>query len=82
MNNNISGKIWSKAISKGKKISRKLYNECDGSYVGAEQDEIIEIDGKKYTISIIAFWEKNNHFDCSVKGLDNEYNKFKCCNSF
>ncbi len=75
-------KIWNEAIIRGKEVSRELINECDGTYVGAEQTETIEVDNKKYKINIVAFWEKSMHFDCSVNGVDNDYQRFKCCNNF
>lgn len=39
-------------------FSQKLREECDGSYVGAEMEGDITFNSKKYSLQVIAFWEK------------------------
>ena len=71
--------IWKHCLEIAKKMANLLRNECDGSYVGAEDEEKITFEGKKYKIIINAFWEKVKHFDMSIKGVDNDYCKFENC---
>lgn len=75
-------KVWSKAIALGKKWAKELENESNYEYVGAEQEGEFEVKGFKYKLSIQAWWEKSNHFNCSVSGIGNDYYKYKCCNRF
>lgn len=74
--------IFEEAIKLGVLLSDKMLEECDGDYVGEQQDIEFEFDGKNYIATVDAFWESSNHFGLSVKGVDNEYIKYKCCNSF
>lgn len=71
--------IWDEATKIAEKTAIDMLNECDGTYVGAERKEIFELNGNKYEVTTNAFWEKQNHFDCTVKGIDNDFNKFECC---
>lgn len=74
--------IFEKAIKLGEVLSDKMSDECDGGYVGETQDFEFELYGKKYIATVDAFWESSNHFDLSVKDINNDYYKYKCCNSF
>ena len=47
------------------KMAEALRDNCDGSYVGAEDDQIVEILGKKYNLWVCAFWESNFHYEKS-----------------
>jgi hypothetical protein len=40
------------------KIARKLRDECDGSYVGAEETNNININGVDIKLHVVSFWEK------------------------
>jgi len=73
---------WSKSLEIGKEISETMMNECDGSYIGAEQTVKFEIKNKNYKVTIVAFWEKRRHFDCDVTGVDNNYERYECCIDF
>lgn len=74
--------IFKKAIEIGKNKAEEACDECDGDYVGVEIKETFEHDGLKYEATYSIFWESSNHFDCSIKGIDNDYSKWKCCNDF
>jgi hypothetical protein len=55
-------------IDEAKKIARELKDECDGSYVGAEQKKNININGVDIELNVCAFWEKGFWFEYSAKG--------------
>jgi len=63
------------ALEKGKEMARELRNECDGTYVGAEENEDFEFEGKKYNIEVCAFWEKCFHFEYYIKGIGFDFSE-------
>ena len=75
-------KIWERVIKLGEEASQKMYLTSTREYVGGMEYIHFELDGKKYKAKINAFWEKTNHFDCYVDGIDNSYKKNKYCNEF
>jgi len=69
-------------LKKTKEIAVSIYNERTGSYVGAEQEEDVEFNGRKYKLTVSAFWESSRHYDFSVKGIGFDYENFGNCISF
>lgn len=41
------------------RIAKELRDECDGSYVGSETTETIDVYGEKCDLFVVAFWEKS-----------------------
>lgn len=67
-------------LKKSEEVSQEMRDECDGSYVGCEDNFEIEFNSNKYKVNVIAFWEKSEHMDISVKGKDAP--EFEICLDF
>lgn len=64
-----------KIIQLCENISTQMEQECDGSYVGAEDKSVFEFDGKKYELILSAFWEKSRWYEYSVSGIGFVFNR-------
>lgn len=53
---------------KAREMAEVLRDECDGSYVGAEQETEVTINGVDVKIEVCAFWEKSFWFDYKATG--------------
>lgn len=53
---------------RARKIAEDLRDECDGSYVGAEETQFLEIEGVSVELFVCAFWEKSFWFEYTAKG--------------
>tara|TARA_R110000803_G_scaffold209122_1_gene278374 strand:- start:219 stop:443 length:225 start_codon:yes stop_codon:yes gene_type:complete len=64
-------------------ITQKQYNdlkeECKfDNVVGAENEQVVIFKSKKYNITVIGFWEKQNWFEFLIVGADFKYSGNFC----
>lgn len=58
---------------RAKLLARELRREFRYEAVGAEEEITFEYCGNNYTLKVWASWEKINHYEYTVKGIDIDY---------